>query len=238
MDNILITICARGGSKGVPGKNIKLISGKPLIRYTIDFANDICNEFNADIAVSTDSNEIINVVKEFGIDVPYKRPDNLSTDSAGKISAIADVLNFYEEKFNKSYDYILDLDVTSPLRTIEDVRKAFEIMKLDGEALNIFSVSEARKNPYFNMVEESNGYMRIVKEKEVFLSRQSAPVVYELNASLYIYRRSFFTAGHTSAFTERSKSLLMEHICFDIDSQDEFDYLEYLIDNDKLNFKF
>ena len=115
---ILITICARGGSKGILGKNIKMIKGKPLIYYTLITANLFKDKLDSsiDIVVSTDSKEIKSVVSslEFNLDLDYIRPDFLATDYVGKVAAIKDVKNYMEKKHNKTYDYVLDLDVTSP----------------------------------------------------------------------------------------------------------------------------
>ena len=162
--NILITVCARGGSKGIPGKNIKLLNGKPLIEYTLKSAEIFSLRYNSKIAISTDDDKILSVCNSFGIHTNYRRPIELSTDTAGKIDTINDILLFEEKEKNIKYDYILDLDVTSPLRTQLDLNEAFEKLKNDSSALNIFSVNKANKNPYFNMVEQaSNGYFELAK---------------------------------------------------------------------------
>ncbi len=235
---ILITICARGGSKGIPGKNIKNLAGKPLIAYSINLAKKFLFSCNGDIAISTDSNEILEVSKKYGVYTDYIRPDYLATDTAGKIDAIKDILLFTEKTKNKKYDLILDLDVSSPLRNLEDINSAIEILKSDSEALNIFSVSKARKNPYFNMVEIKNdGYVRVVKNNKLILSRQSAPEVFEMNASFYVYKRRFFSENLSTAITYHSLAFKMNHICFDLDEPIDFEFMEYLIQNNKLDFQ-
>ena len=135
-----------------------------------------------------------------------------------------------EKRLNKkSYDYILDLDVTSPLRTFVDISEAFEMLKSKPEALNIFSVNSASRNPYFNMVENNqDGFVKLVK-KGGFLSRQNAPEVFEMNASIYWYRRTFFDLNTHTPVTDKSLIFQMNHICFDIDQQIDFDFMEYLI---------
>lgn len=235
--SILITLCARGGSKGIPGKNIKLLNGKPLIGYSIDIARKFSGEYNADITLSTDDPRIKDVAGEFGLTTSYNRPEQLSTDTVGKIETIKDVLLFEENRRNKKYDYILDLDITSPLRTLEDLRTAFELLKKSAAALNLFSVNHAARNPYFNMVEKKdNGFYGLVKKGE-FLTRQAAPDVYDLNASFYFYTRDFYTQNITSAITERSLIYLMPHICFDLDQIIDFEFMEYLLLTDKHGFK-
>ncbi len=238
--NILITICARGGSKGIPGKNIKILGGKPLIAYTIDTANKVKEKYTSTaVALSTDSEEIKNVAAKYGLKTSYTRPDRLAGDNVGKIDAIQDVLFFHEKLHNMKYDYVLDMDVTSPLRNLEDIEKALTILQQDKEALNIFSVSEANRNPYFNMVEKKeSGYYEAVKSLESnFLTRQSSPKVYDMNASFYIYRRSFFEEGHKGAITKKSLIYVVPHVCFDLDHPIDFDMMSYLVDNNKLDFQ-
>lgn len=236
--NILITICARGGSKGIPGKNIKELNGKPLIGYTIDIAKRFQKKYgHVDIALSTDSDEIRKVAEKCGLSTEYKRPEYLGGDTVGKIDAIKDVVLFYEKANHKTYDYILDMDVTSPLRTMQDLEEAFEQIQGDSNALNIFSVSEPVRSPYFNQVEQKeNGYYNKVKDAGDVLTRQSAPKVYDLNASFYIYRRKFFDLGYKGAITDRSLIYLIQHTCFDLDHPIDFDIIAYLLENNKLDF--
>lgn len=237
--DILITICARGGSKGIPGKNIKLLNGLPLISYTIKIAKQLKKvHSDAEIALSTDSDEIKSVAKEYGITTDYGRPESLSGDSAGKVDVIADVLAWHEDKKNKIYDYILDLDVSSPLRSLADLKLAFSMLKKNPSALNLFSVSKANRNPYFNMVEQKeNGYFAAIKSwNQEISTRQSAPKVYDMNASFYIYRRCFFDAWDGGVITDRSLAYEVPHLCFDLDHEVDFEIMEYLISQDKLDF--
>lgn len=237
--NILVTICARGGSKGIPGKNIKMLNGRPLISYTIEVAKKFCESCeNCTIALSTDSEDIIRVATECGLESEYRRPDYLANDTCGKVDAIKDIVT-YSEKMNECvYDYILDLDCTSPLRTLDDLTEALDIIEKDRNAINIFSVSEPGRNPYFNQVEEKgNGYFGLVKELSgAVLSRQSAPKVYDLNASFYFYRREFFDLGYKGAVTDRSLVYVMKHLCFDLDHPVDFEFLSFLLENKKMDF--
>src|SRR5690554_5690572 len=116
---ILITICARGGSKGIPGKNIKSIGGQPLIAYTISTANKVALTMDAKIALSTEDSEIKEVASQYGLYSDYNRPDEFAGDKAGKIDTIKDLIKYEERKHNVRFDFILDLDVTSPLRTVQ-----------------------------------------------------------------------------------------------------------------------
>jgi len=236
---LLITICARGGSKGIPGKNIKHVNGIPLIGYSIRTAMKFAAELNADIALSTDDPEIKAVAESFDLKTEYLRPPGLATDTAGKIDVLRDLLHYEENRHGFQYDYVLDLDVTSPLRTIEDLETAFQLLHADPAALNLFSVSKAGRNPYFNMVEQqSSGYFGLVKKlQDGFSTRQSAPAVYDMNASFYFYTKEFFSSGCRSAITERSLVYVMPHTCFDLDEPLDFEMLDYLVRENKLNFE-
>src|SRR5262245_50365053 len=136
---ILVTICARGGSKGIPGKNVKSINGKPLIFYTLQLAKQFKGFFsNTDIALSTDDGEIKRLVDSFGIDIDtsYTRPEHLASDQAGKIDTIKDILYFSESKNQVKYDMILDLDVTSPLRNLSDLQNSLKMLSENPDAYN------------------------------------------------------------------------------------------------------
>jgi len=244
MKNILITICARGGSKGIPRKNIKNLAGKPLIRYSINHAKQfkewLENTYGdfVRIELSTDDDEIMTVAARFGIKTSYTRPDFLANDTAGKLDAIKDAFLFAEKINERQFDYILDLDVSAPMRTVDDLKEAYTLFASSKEAINLFSVSNANKNPYFNMVEKNeNGFWALSKKPEsgAVLSRQTAPQVYEMNASFYFYKRVFFSTDKLYLF---NKALVykMKHESFDLDHVLDFDFLDYLILNNKLSF--
>lgn len=237
----LLTICARGGSKGVPGKNIKYINGRPLIEYSVQTANLLAEELDIDIYLSTDSSDIKEVVQSLGypkMDTTYDRPAFLASDSAGKLDAITDLKNHAERSNNIKYDIVIDLDVTSPLRTVEDLKKAIHKLIEVDEALNLFSVSPANRNPYFNMVEEQpNGYFALCKTGQ-FMTRQSAPKVYDMNASFYVFKDKFFHQAYKTVITEKSLVYEVPHLCFDLDHPIDFDIMSYLLENRKLDFEF
>ena len=234
----LITICARGGSKGIPGKNIKAIAGKPLMGYTIDCARKVQAAVGADIILSTDSAEITAVAASLGLETPYHRPAELANDTCGKLDAIAHAWRWAEEHFGYRYDYVLDLDCTSPLRTLQDVLEGFKLLEADPKALDIFSVSPAGRNPYFNMVEQKpSGYFDLVMEGSTFTTRQGSPKVYDMNGSFYIYRRRFFEENLRDPNTPLSLVYIMPHLCFDLDEPADFEYMEYLLEKGKLGFE-
>ncbi|MGF1923204.1 MAG: acylneuraminate cytidylyltransferase family protein [Bacteroidia bacterium] len=237
---ILVTLCARGGSKGIPGKNIKPLAGKPLIDYSIAIAKSFAQTNEAKLALSTDDDAISKAAEKNGLYTEYRRPEVLASDTAGKIDTIKDLLLYEEALVKGRYDYILDLDLTSPLRTQSDIEEAFGLIKANEQALSLFSVNSAARNPYFNMVEENgNGFYDLVKKSAdgSVMSRQKAPAVFDLNASFYWYKREFFDLDLKSPITERSLIYKMNHICFDLDHPVDFEFLDYLIINNKLDFQ-
>jgi CMP-N,N'-diacetyllegionaminic acid synthase len=236
---ILITICGRGGSKGIPGKNIKLLNNKPLLSYTIETAKSFQKKYkDVSIVLSTDATEIVKVAEDCGLKSDYRRPEYLSGDKVGKIDVIRDILIWQEKKDKCRYDYILDLDITSPLRNLDDLSEAFTKIQQNDSAVNLFSVSLANRNPYFNMVEQkANGFFAQVKQPESgILTRQSAPIVYDMNASFYFYKRLFFDKEYKGAITDKSLIYVVPHTCFDLDHPIDFEIISFLLANNKLDF--
>lgn len=227
MGNLLITICARGGSKGIKGKNIRELAGKPLIAYTIKQAKQW--DRGKHIIVSTESEDIAEIAKQFGAEVPFMRPQELATDTAGKVAAIKHALISCEEIFGETYEAVMDLDVTSPVREVEDLEKTFNLF-LERKPKTLFSTVIARKNPYFNMVEEiGDGRVKLCKEGN-FVRRQDAPNVYNMNASIYIYDKKFLLEeGNEGAVSNNSIIYVMDDVSIDIDSELDFKFIEFLI---------
>ena len=146
---VLCTICARGGSKGLKNKNIKNINGNPLIYYTIKSA--LKAKIFTNIVVSTDSLKIQKIAKRYNVSCWYLRKKKLSNNKVSKLPVIKDIFFRSEKKFNITYDYICDLDVTSPLRTKQDIISSFKKIKRKGVD-NLVSVCHSKKNPFFNMI--------------------------------------------------------------------------------------
>ena len=236
MVRILGTVCARGGSKGIPGKNIKLLNGKPLIEYTFD----VIKKWNrcSRIICSSDSKKILDVARKNGIDVPFVRPDELSGDLVNKLDVLKHALKFVENEEGKKYDYIVDLDPTSPLRTIEDMRKAFYKFLLYNVDI-LYSVYRSNKNPYFTMVElDEYGIGHLCKEPNFRVSgRRVAPKVYSLNASIYIYKRDFLE-NIQSVVTGRNMIYKMSNISIDIDEEIDFKFIEFVLKNKLFEFDY
>ena len=187
-DKVLCVICARAGSKRLKNKNSKLLFGKPLIYHTIKQA--ISSNIFDEIIFSTDSNKLRKLAIKFGAKAWFIRPKNLSNDKAAKMPVIRHAVLEAEKKFNYKYDFICDLDVTSPLRKINDIKDAFKQLKSSKQDM-LISGNKSRKNPYFNMIEKNgkNSLKLVAKPKKFIVRTQDAPTVYELNASIYFWKR-------------------------------------------------
>lgn len=225
--NIVCVIGARGGSKGLAGKNIRPLLGKPLIAWSIEQAR-ACPEITR-VVVSTDSEAIAEVARAHGAEVPFMRPDDLANDTAGKWGVWQHALEACEGHYGEPIDLYVDLDCTSPLREVEDISRAIaQYGATDVDA--VFSVCEARKNPYFNMLEVDNGFLRICKPlPHPVVRRQDTPKVYEHVASIYVLspdylrRGSGLLSGRTQGYDiGQDKSL-------DVDGEFDFELIEYLM---------
>lgn len=228
MSKVLCTICARGGSKGVINKNIKIINGKPLIAYSIEQAK--ASRLFEHIVVSTDSDEIARVAKECGAEVFFKRDDQLSTDTAGKIGVIKDAFVRSEKYYNQQYDYLVDLDATSPLRSVADIAESFNQFVTNNNS-NLITAMPSRRSPYFNLVEvDINGKVALSKQIEAsVVRRQDAPKSYDMNASIYIWTREALL-NQRGLFCENTGLYVMpEERSIDIDSELDFKFVEFLM---------
>lgn len=230
MHNILVTICARGGSKGVSNKNIRLLLGKPLIAYTIEQAQKWGGA--SEVVVSTDSTKIAELAKKYNAQVPFIRPADLATDESPKIPAIRHALKACEEIYQKKYDIVVDLDPTAPIRKENDIENCYQLF-IKKKPKTLFSVVTAHKNPYFNMVEEksTNGFISLCKElpKSVH-RRQDAPLVYDMNASIYIYGRDYLL-DETNKGPCSAESIVYEMdqlSSYDVDREIDFKFIEFL----------
>ena len=222
--NILCTICARGGSKGVPNKNIKLLNGLPLIAHTIEQA--IETRLFDHIVVSTDSKEIAEVAVNSGAECWFLRPKILSTDKASKLDAIRHAVNEAETRFNQCYDLVVDLDATSPLRKVSDIQDSLDYF-LKSKASNLITASPARKNPYFNMVEKKGkSYGIVIDSNNSVQNRQEAKQVYSLSSSIFCFNYMLlFKISHWSE-GEIDIYLISRKRGFDLDTMDDYEYFK------------
>lgn len=221
----LVIIPARGGSKGIPRKNIKPFDGKPLIYYTIDCARAICPD--EDICVSTDDTEIISVVEQYGLKVPFVRPAELATDTAGTYEVLLHALDFFEKK-GVHYDVVVLLQNTSPFRKPEQVKEALALYREDVDM--VVSVKECAANPYYCVFEENQeGFLHICKGEGNIFRRQDAPMVYEYNGAIYVMNAAVLKTTHMHKMQKRVKYVMDDLSSFDLDTMWDWKMAEMII---------
>jgi CMP-N,N'-diacetyllegionaminic acid synthase len=225
----IATICARGGSVGVPHKNIRLLAGKPLIVHTIEQAR-ACRTIDA-VYVSTDSPRIAEIARDAGAIVPGLRPAELATSAAPKVPVIRHLVGEVEKLGGKA-DVIVDLDPTSPLRDAADIDACIAL--LAGEIDVVITAYESDKNPYFNMVERrEDGSVGLVKPPSSEVAgRQLAPKVYAMNASIYVWRRNSLGKGLWGGRT--ALHVMPRERSIDIDSELDFRLVELLMEEKRI----
>lgn len=224
----ICTICARGGSKGVPNKNIRRLAGRPLIAHSIERAKD-SGLFEV-VAVSSDSDAILEVAQKSGADYQIRRPDDLASDTAAKVPAIRHCLEEAERLSGIRCAVFVDLDATSPLRSVDDIRGAVELLESQHVA-SVITGSPARRSPYFNLVEtDDQGRARVSKSLErPVVRRQDAPRCFDMNASIYVWNRDAFLS-HPSVFYDDTLLFEMpEARSHDIDTELDFEWVEFLM---------
>lgn len=221
----LIIIPARGGSKGIPHKNIKELNGKPLIYYTIDVARAITDDDN--ICVSTDDVGIIQCVEQYGLNVPFVRPAELATDKAGTYEVLLHALNFYENN-GRNFDVVVLLQNTSPFRTATDINEALSLYNPNIDM--VVSVKESTVNPYYNCFEEDDdGFLQISKGDGLFTRRQDVPKAYEYNGAIYVINPNSLKKSSLGQFKKRVKYVMDELHSVDLDNMIDWMFAEYLI---------
>lgn len=223
---LLVIIPARGGSKGIPHKNIKQLGGKPLICYAIDAARKITSDEN--ICVSTDDDAIIRVVEDYGLKVPFRRPDYLATDNAGTNGVLLHALDFYEQK-GIHYDAVVLLQTTSPFRRAEDVIEAVKLY--DGSIDMVTSVMPAKCNPYYDGFEDNNeGLLTISKGNGTIERRQDAPQVWQQNGAVYVINPVQLKAKGLAGMTKIRKYVMDELHSVDLDNMLDWKIAEIMLD--------
>ncbi len=225
----LAVICARGGSKGVKGKNLRMLAGKPLLAHTIEQAR-MSGVFDW-VAVSSDSNPILAAGIAAGADFAVERPASLASDTAAKIPAIRHCAADVERLTGTTIDTIVDLDATSPLRSLEDIRGAVAKLESSG-ADNLLTGMPSRRSPYFNLVEEMpNGTVALSKTTaEPIKRRQDAPKCYDLNASVFVWTRNALFSDNDTVFNAMTILYEMpEERSIDIDTEADFEYVEFIM---------
>lgn len=233
--SILFTICARAGSKGLREKNIQKLNNRPLVEYTLEAYQQFLLKYEQEfsyitLAINTDSEILVEQIKDFGIPCLFtKRKEELAGDVVGKTDVIADTLMQVEQKKETKYDYVVDLDLTSPIRTEEDIKGVLSLVIENPECNYAYSVVESRRNPYFNIVcKGEDGFYRTVIQGN-YTCRQQVPKCYDMNASIYAMSRALLLNPK-----EERKSLIwiMEDMgVLDIDSERDLKLMEIIEKN-------
>ncbi|MEA5109849.1 CMP-N,N'-diacetyllegionaminic acid synthase [bioreactor metagenome] len=219
----LIIIPARGGSKGIPGKNIIPFAGKPLILHTLELARQFAAE--KDICITTDSPEIAALVASAGYKVPFIRPEMLATDQSGMYEVLLHALKHYQES-GSYYERILLLQPTSPFRLPHHIESAFALFTPSDDM--VVSVKESKANPYFVLFEEnSEGYLEKSKQGS-FIRRQDCPPVWEYNGAIYVINIQSLLQSPIHGFKKVTKFVMDELHSVDLDTPLDWDYAEFL----------
>lgn len=226
LTDTLFVITARGGSKGLPGKNIKPLCGKPLIAYSIDIARAFTDDEN--ICVSTDSEEIKRVVEEYGLKVPFLRPEYLATDTATSNDVLVHAVNFFKNQ-GRMYRRLCLLQPTSPLRTVEDVQGALDLYRDDIDMVTGMVKSHA---PSILNEEDENGFMVSVFNKEG-LGRQYVREMYETNGAVYVMNVKSLLEKGMKGFSRKVKYVMSKEHSVDIDDIVDFMLVETIMKNRK-----
>ena len=229
--NILFTICGRAGSKGFKNKNLKEMRGVPLSFYSLAAIKGYMDKHKTDnvlVALNTDSKPLVDLIKKQSI-VPVRyieRKTELAGDVVAKVEVIKDT---FLSCSDFEADVVIDLDITSPMRRVEDIENIIKEYK-NGIYDLVFSVVEARRSPYFNMVENNpDGFYRKICESN-YTARQQAPNSYELNASIYGYKPSFLARKIENTILDYNCgiSVMPDYLVLDIDSEEDFTMMQYL----------
>ena len=237
MKKLLITICGRAGSKGFKNKNLKTFCGRPLVYYSLAAAELFLRErpdVQADICLNTDSEALAALVAEKYPEVAFlPRAEALGGDRVPKMAVIQDSLARMEAQ-KGVYDLVMDLDITSPLRTAADIRGAFELAEGRPDLDLVFTATESRRNPYFNMVRRCGDHVEKGIENRpgeaAFTARQMAPAFFDVNASIYLYKPDFLKRNTTGILWDGKidVSLMMDTGILDIDSEEDFKLMEVI----------
>lgn len=227
--HVVGSICARGGSKGVPRKNLRSLHGKPLIVHTIECARG-CQDLDR-VVISTDDEEIALVARQNGADVPFMRPAHLAQDDSSKWDVFKHLVETLESQDGLRVDVLVDLDTGVPLRQAEDISNCVRLL-LENEADVIVTAYIPDRNPYFNMVEVAkDGYARVSKPLSVPITRrQAAPEVYALSPAVYAIRRDALWNYEHWALSRMMISILPRERAIDIDTEVDFRFVEFLME--------
>lgn len=228
---LLFTICGRAGSKGIKNKNLRMFCGKHLAHLTvsaIDLYLKNNREIDADIVANSDSIELLDIICNNNmINVErIVRDNSLAGDLVGKIAVINNCLVEMEDRHNCNYDIVIDLDLTSPLRTVSDIEKVVRLHTLSGADVTT-TVASARRNPYFNQVKKTeHGYKKVIESS--YTARQQAPEIFDMNASIYAYKPDFLSSGKGVLDGYCEVVEMYDTGVLDLDHENDFELMEVI----------
>lgn len=227
--SVLAVIPARGGSKGIPRKNVRLLAGKPLIAYSVEAAQH--SAAISRLICSTDDNEIADVARSLGVEVPFMRPNHLASDAAGQLEVVLHAVHTVETLDNIVYDVILLLQPTAPLRTAEDIDTALALFDEETDSVISFNRVE-RDHPYYMYkIEEDNRPVPLIKRAKHLTRRQQFPTIYVRNGAIYATRRNVLLAQN-SFYGDCTRAYIMPPArSINIDSELDLKYAEFLLTN-------
>lgn len=222
---ILYLIPARAGSKGLPGKNVKLLGEKPLIVHTIDFVLENIKPED-ELCISTNDENVLSIAANLGIHVPFKRPEELASDTANSYDVIMHALNYYESN-NMFFDFVMLLQATSPFRIQQDFDNV--IQTYNNEIEMVVSVKKVKDNPYFNLFEENEFGFLDKSKRGNFQRRQDIPDVFAFNGSMYLMKVSALKEKTLSEFKKIKKVIMPEERSVDIDTMADWVLAEFYL---------
>jgi N-acylneuraminate cytidylyltransferase len=189
--NVVAFIFARGGSKGLPGKNVKNFCGKPLLTWSIEQARSL--DLFSEVIVSTDCTQIADVATKYGASVPFIRPSNLATDDSPELLSWKHAINQYELIYKRPIDLFVSLPATSPLRSDDDIVRSIDLMKSNIDICDgIINVVESNHNPYFNMVKFDTGQLiSLFCSGKAVTRRQDAPKCFNITTVCYCFKSEY-----------------------------------------------
>lgn len=233
---IVAIIPARGGSKGIYKKNIRMLREKPLLAYSIEKGLQ-CQLIDR-VIVTTDDEEIARVAKEYGAEVPFLRPKELAQDTTPMIPVLRHAVTYLEKEENIHIDIIVLLSPPAPFREVSDIESCIKKL-MEEEVDSVISVCETEHNPYFQMVEfRDNRIVRLLKEGKIITRRQDAPMVYRLNDSVYAIKRDVLMRENRILTDNTIGYVMPAERSLDIDHPLDFEFAEFLIQKQEINKRF
>lgn len=228
MSHVVCVVCARSGSKSVRDKNIRPLMGKPLLAHSVEAA--VASGIFDFVVVTSDSPAYLKIADDYGADFLVQRPENLSGDGVTKLGAIEHAVSCLEKEKSIKFDTIVDLDVTSPLRTVDDIKGALKLFRQEG-VTSVITGCQSHRSPYTNLVErDDSGFVRVSKPTEKVLSRrQESPECFDMNASVYVWKREVFYSNPKVFYDDTLLYEMPFERSWDVDNEIDLELVGFLM---------